>query len=120
VGSPSKGLVDLSVFYLHEPATDALIDLCRNTMVPVLEQGGARLQGWYVSETAPNDFTRLPVREGEHVLVDLAVFDDTAAFDTFASSGAWARDVLPLLAPLLARPVETHRLSPTPRSASHA
>jgi quinol monooxygenase YgiN len=120
VGSPPQGLVDLNVFYLHEPATEALIELCRNTMVPVLDQAGAKMQGWYVSETAPNDFTRLPVREGEHVLVGLAVFDGAADFDAFASSGTWARDVMPQLAPFLACAVETHRLSPTTRSAIHA
>lgn len=75
---------------------------------------------WFETETAPNNFPRLPVREGEPVLVGFALFDSPAAFDLFARSGAWARDAQPALAPWLARPAETHRLVPTLRSALHA
>ncbi len=114
------GLLDASVFHLRAPASGDLLALCREVLSTVLRQGGARRIGWYVSETRPNDFVRLPVREGEPVLVGLALFDDLTAFDAFARSGTWARDAQPALGPWLARPAESHRLAPTPRSALHA
>jgi hypothetical protein len=114
------GLLDASVFPLHAPASDDLLALCREVLSPVLRQGGARRIGWYVSEARPNDFPRLPVREGESVLVGLALFDGLAAFEAFACGGTWARDAAPALAPWLARPAESHRLVPTARSALHA
>ena len=114
------GLLDASVFPLRAPASDDLLALCREVLSPVLRQGGGRRIGWYVSEARPNDFPRLPVREGEPVLVGLTLFDGPAAFEAFARGGAWARDALPALAPWLARPAESHRLIPTARSALHA
>jgi hypothetical protein len=114
------GLLDASVFYLHQPADDELLNLCRRKLSPLLEHAGANVLGWYVTEAAPNNFPRLPVREGEHVLVGLAMFDTPLAFDAFVRSGAWAREAQPLLDRWLARPTETRRLAPTARSAIHA
>ena len=116
----AAGVLDATVFYLHEPATPALLDYCRHRMAPTLQRGGARALAWYCTEASPNTFTRLPVREGEHVLLGLALFSDAAALQAFTDSGAWARDVAPGLGPWLARAPETHRLQPTARSALHA
>jgi hypothetical protein len=60
------------------------------------------------------------VREGEPVLVGLALFENPLAFDAFSRSGAWAREAQPALAPWLAGATESHRLVPTARSALHA
>lgn len=116
----AAGVLDATVFYLHEPATPALLDYCRHRMAPALQRGGARQVAWYSTEASPNTFPRLPVRAGEHVLLGLALFGDAAALQSFANSGVWARDVAPGLAPWLARAPETHRLQPTARSALHA
>lgn len=116
----AAGVLDATVFYLHEPATPALLDYCHHRMAPALQRGGARQVAWYSTEASPNTFPRLPVRAGEHVLLGLALFGDAAALQSFANSGAWARDVAPGLAPWLARAPEAHRLQPTARSALHA
>lgn len=116
----APGLLDATVFYLKEPATPELLAYCRERMDPTLRAGGARHTAWYASDASPNRFPRLPVREGEHALLGLALFDDAAAFDVFAQSGTWQRDAAPGLAPWLARTPETHRLQPTARSALHA
>lgn len=116
----AAGVLDATVFYLREPATPALLDYCRHRMAPTLQRGGARALAWYCTEASPNTFARLPVREGEHVLLGLALFGDLAALQAFAGSGAWALDVAPGLAPWLARAPEAHRLQPTARSALHA
>ncbi|MFN7155004.1 MAG: NIPSNAP family protein [Acidovorax sp.] len=120
VTGTAAGVLDATVFYLHEPATPALLDYCRHRMAPTLQRGGARHLTWYSTDDSPNTFTRLPVRAGEHVLLGLALFSDLAALQAFADSGAWARDVAPGLAPWLAAAPEAHRLQPTARSALHA
>lgn len=115
--SPPAGMLEVSVFHLHQPADSALVGLCRHTLNPLLQQAGANAVGWYVTETAANNFPRLPVREGEHVLVGLALFDSAQAFADFLSSGVWSREAQPLLDTYLARPTQSLRLAPTARSA---
>ena len=116
----APGVLAATVFYLREAATPALLDFCRHRMAPTLQRGGARQVAWYCTETSANTFPRLPVREGEHVLLGLALFGREAALDAFATSTAWARGVATGLSPWLAREPETHRLQPTARSAWHA
>jgi hypothetical protein len=53
---------------LTGPAGDAL-ELFERTVAPRLRARGIDLDGVFVTEAAPNTFTRLPVREGEPVLV---------------------------------------------------
>ena len=120
VRAAARGVVDLTVFPLKAPADAALIPFCRDTIAPLLREAGARRQGWYVSEDAPNDFPRLPVREGEPVLVGIALFDDAAALDRFAASGAWAERIQPRLSAWLAGAPDAQRLAPTARSALQA
>lgn len=115
--APSQGLLDVTVFPLHAPASSDLLALCREVLSPVLQQGGARRIAWYVTEQSPNNFPRLPVHEGQPVLVGLALFDSADAFDTFARTRAWEHLARPALAPWLAQPAQSHRLVPTPRSA---
>jgi NIPSNAP len=117
---PARGLLDATLFHLREPALPELLRFCRDVMTPVLARGGAQVLGWYVTEPAPNNFPRLPVREGETLLAGFALFDDAAAFEAFTRSGAWQRDVQPTLARWLARPAESLRLAPTARSTLHA
>ena len=117
--APRAGLLDASIFYLREPATDALLALCRQLLAPRLIHGGAQRLGWYVSESAPNNFARLPVREGEPVLVGLALFQSPAAVEAFMAQGDWAHEAQARLDRWLARPTERVRLVPTARSAVH-
>jgi len=57
----------------------AFIHRFEHEVRPALEAAGARVAGWMVSETSPNSFPRLPVREGEQVLVWAGRFPDEAA-----------------------------------------
>lgn len=114
------GQLDARIFHLREPAGDALLDLCRGTLGPLLARAGADVLGWYATEASPNNFPRLPVREGEQVLAAFAMFADPAACDAFARGGAWGREAQPLLDRWLARPTHHLRLAPTARSAIHA
>lgn len=116
----APGLLDATVFPLRAPPTPQLLALVRGAMSDALRAGGARTLAWYVTEPSVNDFPRLPVREGEQVLLGLALFDDAAAFDTFAASGRWSREVAPLLQDFVAGPPQALRLVPTARSAIRA
>jgi NIPSNAP len=113
------GLLDASIFRLREPASPELLRFCRETMTQVLIRGGADVLGWYVTEDAPNNFPRLPVRQGEHVLVGFAMFETPAAFEAFVGSGRWACDVQPALEPWVADTTKSLRLVATARSAIH-
>ena len=103
------GMVDLTVFSLNDAASPALLDVCRERMTSALQREGALAQGWYVTETSPNNFPRLPVREGEHVLVSVAVFRELTE-----------RNVTPALSQWLKKPPHSMKLAPTARSAIHA
>jgi quinol monooxygenase YgiN len=115
-----SGLLDTSIFYLKEPASPALLKFCREHMQAVLTAAGARILGWYVTESGPNNFPKLPVRENEMVLVGFALFDDVASFEKFARSGTWDREIAATLSQWLSRATESHRLTPTARSAIHS
>jgi len=71
----------------------------------------------FVPEESPNNFPRLPVREGEPVLVWFAAFADDA--DRLAHQPAFD-NAAGLLAPLLSRDPELLRLKPTARSLVRA
>jgi hypothetical protein len=113
------GLIDLSVFSLKAAADQRLLECCRNEMTRVLEGAGAHHVAWYVTEDAPNNFPRLPVRTGEHVLVGVAVFRDAQHHDAFITSGAWDRLIAPTLDQWLTGQTQAMRLTPTPRSTLH-
>lgn len=76
--------------------------------LPPLARHRGTLAGCWVSENSPNSFPRLPVREGEQVLVALARFDAPADGDRFAAA---------LKAPQAGlAPAQVLRLAPTARS----
>lgn len=99
------GAICIAIVHLSEPAGEPILADCRKRLAPALTAAGARVLGWYMTEYAPNNFPRLPVREGEHVIVVVSAFDDLAAID-----GARAAVDLP-------HQVEYLRLIPTARCA---
>jgi NIPSNAP len=70
-GGPTGGSarVVAAIYQLPEPADETRIARFHTEVLPRLQAQGVVVQGVFVTETAPNTFTRLPVREGEHVLV---------------------------------------------------
>jgi hypothetical protein len=69
VRSPQTTPVVAAIYALGRPADETLVKLFETQVMPRLQTLGVGVQGVFVTETAPNTFTRLPVREGEHVLV---------------------------------------------------
>lgn len=73
---PARGLLLALVFNLDPQAPDSpeLAAHCRDQLAPEIRAAGVLQQGWYVTEATANNFPKLPVREGESVLVCLALF----------------------------------------------
>jgi quinol monooxygenase YgiN len=82
-------------------------------VAPGLSASGVRPLAWFITETAANNFPRLPVREGERVLVWFARFSSDA--DLAAHKSALDKAAAEL-APELEREPEILRLEPTQRS----
>lgn len=57
------------IYQMPQPVDAGLVSQFEQQIVPVLQANGVRIEGLLVTESARNTFTRLPVREGEHVLV---------------------------------------------------
>ena len=92
---------------LRAPADAALRRYLAAVLLPALAAVGAMPLGVFETEPAANNFPRLPVREGEHVVCWFAsVPDARPTVDAGALLDRWLRD-LP----------QTLQLQPTPRSA---
>jgi hypothetical protein len=57
------------IYTLSGPASDSLVTQFEQNVAPQLRARGIDIEGLFVTESARNTFTRLPVREGEDVLV---------------------------------------------------
>jgi len=107
----AAGLVVATIYYLN--STDAAQSLFAAKVKPQLAKDGVPVFAWFVTEKAANDYPRLPVREGERVLVWFTRFASDADRSAHAKRIARAEDALK---PLLTRPPEILRLEPTDRS----
>ena len=95
---------------------DALLALFERSVQPAWQAAGAQWVVGFVTEATPNNYPRLPIREGESVLVWLSGFADEVTQHHHAAQiaalPAWAE----LTGHLAAAP-QTLRLAPTARSA---
>lgn len=94
---------------LRALADDALRERVATQVLPQLQAQGARLLPCLETEPAPNNFPRLPVREGEPMLMWLVSVPEgqlEPCIDTGALLDRW-----------LSEPPQTLRLRATPRSA---
>ena len=108
----SKGLVVATIFYFGSQA-DRAAKLFDSEVKPALEKSGIPVLAWFVPEAGANNYPRLPVREGERVLVWFTRFEDAAQHARHSTRIADAQSIL---LPLLARSPEVLRLVPTARS----
>jgi hypothetical protein len=106
------GLIVATIYYL-QAAPDKARNVFTTRVRAGLEEAGVPVLAWFVSEEEPNNFPRLPVREGERVLVWFTRYDSDG--DRAAHAAGVATAEAPL-SPLLARSPEVLRLVPTDRS----
>jgi hypothetical protein len=107
-----------AVYSLAKQADDSLVSQFERQVAPRLQSRGVTLNGVFVTETAPNTFTRLPVREGEHVLVWIATVEGSpervesiAADSTLAGHVPTVLDLEPTSRSLLGDGVQAARAS---------
>jgi hypothetical protein len=116
----STGIVRISIQSLAAVPPQAFTEFFDSTMQPLITEIGGTVIAVLISETQPNDFPKLPVREHESVFVWLTRFPDVGAETMFtqalARRSGWRDHVPEPLWPALMRKPEVLRLSPTPRS----
>ena len=106
-----NGLVVATICgFASEPPKD-FIAACRHTLPVLCAAADARMVAAFVTEPSANTFPALPVREGEHVFVWFALFEDAASARAIAFPADLAR--------ALSKPPEILRLVPTARSRLH-
>jgi hypothetical protein len=100
VGEVRKGSTVLAgIQRLQRPADAAVVSEFEKQSVPQLLRSGVNVISIFVTESSPNNFPRLPVREGEHVLVWFGL--STRGEKTGADASP---------------PIDVLELEPTPRS----
>ena len=90
---------------------------------PELAAAGVDVRAYYATETTPNNFPRLPVREHDHVFVWFALYRDAAQYTAkraqLDAMPAWHDVIVPQLRRRTKGPEQVLRLAPTPRSLLH-
>jgi quinol monooxygenase YgiN len=119
VSESSASVVRITVYSLQLASADRFPAFFEKRLQPALIDAGVRTFMTFTTETAANNFPRLPIRERERVFVWIARFDnasvESAQLGRLAQSPAWQRAQTDLL-PLLASTAQQLRLQPTPRS----
>jgi len=112
-------LVSATVYHLDPGVAAEFPVFFRDAVAPTLREAGIAPIASFATESAPNTYPKLPVREGEQVFVWLARFDSVDAhargLERLAQSPAWAA-LGPVLAKQLKAPTQQLRLQPTARS----
>ena len=117
------GLYVATIYYLWKAPDDGFSAFFDGEVRPALEAAGIPVLAALAPEPSPNNFPRLPVRQGEKVFVWLTRFaseaDRAAHMRRLAAQAAWRGRIGPALADRLERAPQLLRLAPTPRSALH-
>jgi hypothetical protein len=107
-GPPQAGMAVAVVCPLAAAPDARTVATFVQDWLPALARRGGTLAGCWVSEHSANSFPRLPVREGERVLVALSRFDLRDGGDRFSAALKASHDWLV--------PPQVLRLAPTARS----
>ena len=116
----APSLVVATIYLLSAPVDDEFIRFFEGRVTPLMAEAGAPAIARFQTEYAKNDFTALPVREGEHAFVWFSSFATAGDHDRhlvkLRESSSWNEVVRPKLARLLKSPAQVLRLGPTARS----
>jgi hypothetical protein len=114
---PHPGVVIGTIYYLKDESAEEFASYFHEHVSPYLIRAGTTIIATYESEHAPNNFPRLPVREGETVFVCFSTYPSfeahEAALRRLEGLAGWQGAAL---AARLARPPEVLKLLPTARS----
>jgi hypothetical protein len=119
-GLQRHGLLIVNIHYVTSPAIEEFARFFESAMKPRLAETGARVIASFHTEDAPNNFPRLPVREGETVFVWLAAFPHMDHYRqhlaTLNAGPDWREHAPEHVIHQLARKPEVLLLSPTPHA----
>ena len=109
-----------NVHYVESAAMENFAQFFEETMNPALTIAGAHIIAAYETEAAANTFSRLPVREGETVLVWLTAFRDAGQFEKHVKAlrelPDWRKHAPQDVLRQFSRKPEVLKLAPTPGS----
>jgi NIPSNAP len=111
-----RGCVAAGIYAMDAQLEGAFVDFVEERLRPVLSDVGAALLAYFATESSPNTFPTLPVRDGEFVFVWLAGFPVGAAPEAVTPGGGALGGLMPN-APTQMQPIQVLRLAPTARSA---
>jgi hypothetical protein len=119
----AKGLLVVAIYHLAGRTGAELTDLFEREIEPELTKTGASVLASFVTESHPNTFPALPVREDANVFVSFSLFTDRATYEqhaaAFASSMRGKELAAKQLSGLIKGQPEILMLAPTPRSLLH-
>jgi hypothetical protein len=103
----SERVFAANIHYFREPEDEAFARSFARDVAPVISRAGADIIGTFVTDTSPNDYPALPVRQNVRVFAWFAAFADAEAYERYR--GAMSRSQVSGTA-------EVRLLSPTSRS----
>jgi NIPSNAP len=114
------GLIIATVCCLAPRTDEGFAEFFVRVLSPVLAAASAKILASFVTERSPNNFPRLPVREGETVFVWFSGFESVPAYEehlaALARTKAWTEEAEPEMDRRIWRRNEVSRLVPTARS----
>lgn len=117
---PSGGIIGATIHYLGAVDVTRFSEAFDNAILPHLLSAGARPIARLVTEEAPNNFPRLPIRERDKVFVWFAQWPSAAAEEAFVAKfrtlSGWRDPVPEAVLPALMQKPERLRLEPAARS----
>ena len=122
--SPSSAgadeIIAANIYYIGNVDAQAFAAFFDQSMRPHIEELGAKPIARFVSEEAPNNFPRLPIREHDRVFIWFARWPNAEAERAFAArfaaSSGWRDQAPEALFPALMRKPERLRLAPNAKS----
>jgi hypothetical protein len=111
----ARGDVVAFIHYLDDASTQPFAAFFETHLRPLIEADSAAILKTFVSETSPNSFPRLPIREHDRVFVWLAR-SGPGFLDRWRRRSGWRDAAGEALLPAFMRKPEMLRLQPTARS----
>lgn len=117
VGSTPQaaGVIVATIYYLWKDPSEGFTRFFAEKLEPEIMAAGAPVLGGYITESTPNNFPALPVRQHEKVFVWFARTQDAASYDQLRKKIDGSA-VGPELRDYQERAAQVLRLAPTSRS----
>jgi hypothetical protein len=109
------GVIVATIYYLWKDPSEGFTQFFATRLAPELTMAGMRVLGGYVTQTTPNNFPALPVRQHEKVFVWFTSTQDAASYDRLQAK-LDGTDLGRELKDYQERAAQILRLAPTSRS----